>query len=314
MRDIDERVYFNIGRRSFLVIGKIILVCWNLIALRTWTGLPWKTESRWKCPTDWLAYYVHALRIWNGNSSAKLKWKNTHPKDSNSCFKNLLLTFTKFSLTYIYLSYRIFPLLFSHQVKNDVLSAFNSSRNHYLAPFDKTDQDNEPEDKPSSPHLTSLSKWIRDKYADVFDAHHARILPAHKQTDHTIDVVLGAMPPYRPLYNLSPRELKALEEFIHDRLEKGHIRESMSPAGAAVIFAPKKDGTLRLCVDYRGLNAITVKNRYHIPLISELLDRLHGAKVFSKLDLLDAYYRIRIKEMNGKPPFKPTMDISSWLC
>ena len=70
----------------------------------------------------------------------------------------------------------------------------------------------------------------------------------------------------------------------------------MSPAGAPVIFAPKKDGTLRLCVDYRGLNAITVKNRYPIPLISELLDRLHGAKVFSKLDLLDAYYRIRIQE------------------
>jgi hypothetical protein len=70
----------------------------------------------------------------------------------------------------------------------------------------------------------------------------------------------------------------------------------MSPAGAPVIFAPKKDGTLRLCVDYRGLNALTIKTRYPIPLISELLDRLHGAKVFSKLDLLDAYYRIRIKE------------------
>jgi hypothetical protein len=70
----------------------------------------------------------------------------------------------------------------------------------------------------------------------------------------------------------------------------------MSPAGAPVIFAPKKDGTLQFCVDYRGLNTITVKNRYPIPLISELLDRLHGVKVFGKLDLLDAYYRIRIKE------------------
>jgi hypothetical protein len=122
-------------------------------------------------------------------------------------------------------------------------------------PFNKTDC--ELEDKPSSPNLTSLPKWIRDKHADVFDTHQAGILPSHKQTDHAIDIESNAVLPFRPLYNLLPRELKALEEFIQDRLEKGHIRESMSPAGAAVIFAPKKDGTLRLCVDYRGLNAIT---------------------------------------------------------
>ena len=66
----------------------------------------------------------------------------------------------------------------------------------------------------------------------------------------------------------------------------------MSPAGAVVIFVPKKDGTLRLCVDYQGLNALTIKNCYPILLISELLDLLHGAKVFSKIDLLDAYYQI----------------------
>jgi hypothetical protein len=70
----------------------------------------------------------------------------------------------------------------------------------------------------------------------------------------------------------------------------------MSPTGAPVIFMPKKDGTLQLCVDYQGLNAITVKNCYPIPLISELLNQLNNAKVFSKLNLLDAYYWIRIKE------------------
>jgi hypothetical protein len=114
--------------------------------------------------------------------------------------------------------------------------------------------------------------------------------------DYAIDVVLDATLPFRPLYNLLPRELEALEEFIHNRLEKGHIRESMSPAGALVIFTPKKDSTLQLCVDYQGLNAIIVKNCYPIPLISELLNYLYGAKVFSKLDLLDAYYQIQIKE------------------
>jgi hypothetical protein len=70
----------------------------------------------------------------------------------------------------------------------------------------------------------------------------------------------------------------------------------MSPIGALVIFIPKKDGTLQLCVDYQGLNAIIVKNCYPIPLISKLLDQLNNAKVFSKLDLLDTYYWIQIKE------------------
>lgn len=158
------------------------------------------------------------------------------------------------------------------------------------------DPDSDSEDEPASLHLDNIPRWLRQKYADVFNTHSARILPSHKQTDHAIDLLPDTTPPHRPIYNLSPRELKALDEFITDRLEKGHIRESMSSAGAAVLFVPKKDGTLRLCLDYRGLNAITVKNRYPIPLISELLDRLHGSKVFSKIDLLDAYYRIRIKE------------------
>jgi hypothetical protein len=101
-------------------------------------------------------------------------------------------------------------------------------------------------------------------------------------------------------YNLSPKELRALDELLTDSLAKGYVRESSSPAGAPIIFAPKKNDTLRLCVDYRGLNAITVKDQYPIPLISELLDRLNGAKVFSKMDLKDAYYRIRIKEGNER--------------
>jgi hypothetical protein len=97
-------------------------------------------------------------------------------------------------------------------------------------------------------------------------------------------------------YNMSPAELKVLEEYINEALAKGWIRESQSSAGAPVLFIPKKSGELRLCVDYRGLNAITIKNRYPIPLISELLDRLGNSTVFSKLDLKNAYHRIRIRE------------------
>jgi reverse transcriptase-like protein len=82
---------------------------------------------------------------------------------------------------------------------------------------------------------------------------------------------------------------------LQDNLTKGFIRPSKSPAGAPILFAPKKDGTLRLCVDYRGLNKVTVKNRYPLPLISEIMDRVNGAKWLSKFDLKDAYHRIRIK-------------------
>jgi hypothetical protein len=94
---------------------------------------------------------------------------------------------------------------------------------------------------------------------------------------------------------LSLRELAALKEFLEENLAKGFIRESKSPAGALILFALKKNKGLRLCVNYRGLNLITVKNRYPLPLITEIIDRVLGAQYFSKVDLKDAYYRLRIK-------------------
>ncbi|TAQ83095.1 hypothetical protein B7494_g8581 [Chlorociboria aeruginascens] len=130
----------------------------------------------------------------------------------------------------------------------------------------------------------------------LFNQGLATALPRHRNTDHEIKLTPGGEPPYLRTYNLSPGELKVLEEYIDEALKKGWIRPSSSPAGAPILFTLKKNGKLRLCVDYRGLNAITVKNRYPLPLIGEMLDRLNGATVFSKLDLTNAYYRIRIKE------------------
>jgi hypothetical protein len=104
------------------------------------------------------------------------------------------------------------------------------------------------------------------------------------------------MPPQLGLYNLSQSELKILREYLDTALKKGWIRASKSLSTALILFVPKKDGSHRLCVDYRGLNKITIKNRYPLLLISELLDRLGHAKIFSKLDLRDVYHRLRIKE------------------
>src|SRR5947207_6495870 len=114
--------------------------------------------------------------------------------------------------------------------------------------------------------------------------------------DHPIDLKPGTEPPYMRIYNMSPAELKALDNYIEDALAKGWICESQSPAGTLILFVPKKSSELCLCVDYHGLNAVTIKNRYPLPLISELLDRLNSSVVFSKIDLRNAYHQIRICE------------------
>ncbi|GAB7336849.1 hypothetical protein MBLNU13_g00019t1 [Cladosporium sp. NU13] len=134
------------------------------------------------------------------------------------------------------------------------------------------------------------------EYADVFNNDSAGVLPSHRTTDHVIELQAGKEPPYGPLYNLSARELEVLREYIKKELELGRIRYSTSPAGAPLLFVPKKDGTLRLCVDYRALNSVTIKDRCPLPLIDETLSRLTGAYYFTSLDLKDAYYRIRIRE------------------
>ena len=140
-----------------------------------------------------------------------------------------------------------------------------------------------------------LPEFIKD-YEDVFSETEAGVLAPNAEHDHAIDIEPTRRPPYKPIYNLSEKELKILKEYLESALEKQWIVPSKSPAGAPIFFVPKKDGGLRLCVDYRGLNEITIKNRHPLPLVSETLDRLSGAKIFTQLDLRDAYHRIRIRE------------------
>jgi hypothetical protein len=121
-------------------------------------------------------------------------------------------------------------------------------------------------------------------------------LRAHGDHNHAINIKEGKTIPNLPIYNLSRQELDILREYLNTAQEKGWIRPSKSPVGAPILFVPKADGTIRLCVDYRGLNKVTIKNRYPIPLVSEILDRLSKAKLFTKLNLRDAYHRLRVKE------------------
>ncbi len=129
---------------------------------------------------------------------------------------------------------------------------------------------------------------------NVFSPSNANFLPPHRDEDHAIELEPGKTSLFGPLYHLSEYQLKTLCKYIDENLANGFIRPSKSFAGAPVLFTPKPDRTLRLYVDYRGLNSMTIKNRYPLPLIDEIFDRLIGAQVFTKIDGKNAYYRLQI--------------------
>ena len=136
---------------------------------------------------------------------------------------------------------------------------------------------------------------VIDKYADVFEEIPAG-LPPDRGVSHTIPLIPGAKAPYKRMYRLSPRERDEVEKQIKELLAKGWIEPSQSPFGAPIVFAPKKDGSIRMCVDYRALNLLTVKNRYPLPRIDDLLDRLHGATIFTSMDLQTGFNQILITQ------------------
>jgi len=134
-----------------------------------------------------------------------------------------------------------------------------------------------------------------DDLAEVFSKTKATQLPPHRPWDCTIDLLPNAMPPKSKIYPLSRTETQAMEEYIEEALSSGLIRPSTSPA-AAGFFVEKKDGGLRPCIDYRGLNNVTVKFRHRLPLVLSALEQVREATIYTKLDLRSAYNLIRIKE------------------
>ncbi|XP_042299927.1 uncharacterized protein LOC121917880, partial [Sceloporus undulatus] len=131
---------------------------------------------------------------------------------------------------------------------------------------------------------------------EVFEEKECDVLPPHRDTDCAIELNPGVAPPKPKMYPMTPREMSTLKEFIEKNLARGFIRPSSSPFGAPVFFREKKDGTLRLVTDYKNLNAISTCSRYPLPLMKDMLSWLSTGKIFTKLDLRDAYFRVRIKE------------------
>ena len=141
--------------------------------------------------------------------------------------------------------------------------------------------------------LTPQNVPVVKKFVDVFPENLLG-LPPHWEIEFSIDLVPGTAPISIAPYRLAPAELKELKIQLEDLLAKGFVRPSSSSWGAPVLFAKKADGSLRLCIDYRQLNRVTIKNKYPLPRIDDLFDQLQGAHFFSKIDLRLGYHQLRV--------------------
>ena len=152
------------------------------------------------------------------------------------------------------------------------------------------------DDEDTSNWKSRVPEWLHE-FGDVFSKKKSERMPARKAYDHPIDFVDDyKLPPKKNAYPMSPKERNSLDAWIDEELRKGYIRPSKSDISASFFFVKKADGSLRPCMDYRFLNAITKKNAYPIPRISDLIDALSKASIFSKIDLRWGYNNVRIRE------------------
>jgi hypothetical protein len=135
---------------------------------------------------------------------------------------------------------------------------------------------------------------VVQEFSDVFPEDVMNV-PPEREVEFTIDLVPGTSPISMAPYRMSASELSELKKQLEELLEKKFIRPSVSPWGAPVLLVKKKEGSMRLCIDYRQLNKVTIKNKYPLPRIDDLMDQLVGACVFSKIDLRSGYHQIRVK-------------------
>jgi len=187
---------------------------------------------------------------------------------------------------------------------HSTLTLKDSSSENFTIPiiFSFVNSTSENCNSPTSTSTSETSSIITlpdelSEFNDVFNEKEAEKLPPHRSYDCQINLVDNAKLYYGPNYSLTDEESTVLERYLAQNLKKGFIRKSHSPAGAPVLFVPKKNSKeLRLCQDYRELNKITIRDSYPLPLIQDIFEHLGKARIFSKLDLRSAYNLVRIKE------------------
>ena len=152
------------------------------------------------------------------------------------------------------------------------------------------------------------------EYADVFPAEIPLGLPPIRGIEHQIDLIPRASLPNRDAYRTNPKETKEILRQVQDQLDRGYVRESLSPCAVLVMLVPKKDSSWRMCVDSKAINNIIIRFRHPIPRLDDMLDELSGSIIFSKVDLHSGYHQIRMKLGNEwKTTFKTKFGLYEWL-